>query len=376
MAAAWYNYLRNGETEMMTTSPVIPESARRYTPADVIQQHATLAEAHRHPKPSLTRYTAYFMDDVVKRRGRESAIAMFHPASGSDPLKAAEDWLHRVGDDLRQAVTFQVTRDMSDAVTAMYRKSTAAGSHVIHADELPAPAGFLWLDRPADMLDRKGRVVRHRAISWATIPVTAGDGVTKQGLRLIFWSDARIPDEWTDETSESRARWRDPAFLTRVEDEIGRLQLGHSQVIPFDEEFTYPDLGPADDHMAWLHVMFMVMETEIVARRRHGLPTPVRARVRKHLAGTGVTVITLRRVAHSSEASPGQHEVDWSCRWVVQGHYRHIDGAERHPGAPLDSDRRECAVCAHRLAWIPAHVKGPDGKPVKTSVDTVYRLSR
>jgi hypothetical protein len=123
--------------------------------------------------------------------------------------------------------------------------------------------------------------------------------------------------------------------------------------------------------LAWLEQKVATVSEESVhrARRREFAKATGRANV-------GVRVVQLRR-AEARESAPTclcghpyadhddggrcaepcacaafeQAKVHWSCRWVVDGHWRH------QPCGHLREERR--------LTWIDAYLKGPDGLPLK-----------
>lgn len=75
-----------------------------------------------------------------------------------------------------------------------------------------------------------------------------------------------------------------------------------------------------------------------------------------------INVVQLRRAERSSCGDVNEGgDVEWSCRWVVNGHWRN----QYHP-----SDGR------HELKYILPYVKGPDDKPLKVPKHTVYSVSR
>jgi len=74
-----------------------------------------------------------------------------------------------------------------------------------------------------------------------------------------------------------------------------------------------------------------------------------------------VKVVTLRRL-ETQPRPPGPGEpVDWSCRWIVDGHWRN----QYHP-----------STGRHELTYINPFVKGPADKPLKVSSATVYAVNR
>jgi hypothetical protein len=80
-----------------------------------------------------------------------------------------------------------------------------------------------------------------------------------------------------------------------------------------------------------------------------------------------VKVIALRRkhVQHGAEEdmkSEGGEARDWSCQWVVSGHWRN---------QPVGPGRT-----ARKLTYINPFIKGPEGKPLKPEQKKVYAVMR
>jgi hypothetical protein len=105
---------------------------------------------------------------------------------------------------------------------------------------------------------------------------------------------------------------------------------------------------------AWLRQRILVSSDGPIERHRRKQI----ARDHNVLPPTDVKVIELRRVESHPHAGPGD-PVDWSCRWVVGGHWRnqpYKDGT--------------------RLRYILPYVKGPADKPLRIPAHTVYRVDR
>ena len=80
---------------------------------------------------------------------------------------------------------------------------------------------------------------------------------------------------------------------------------------------------------------------------------------RQGLTVSDVRVVTLRR-RDTSAALGAHHEVDWSHRWVVSGHWR---------------NQYLPSVDAHRLQWVAEYVKGPGDRPLVIK-DPIFRVAR
>ena len=74
-----------------------------------------------------------------------------------------------------------------------------------------------------------------------------------------------------------------------------------------------------------------------------------------------IHVVTLRRPVTKDETD-STREVDWQWRWWVRGHWRQqAVGPNRQDRAPV---------------WIMPYVKGPDDRPIKPNVPTIYNVTR
>jgi hypothetical protein len=79
--------------------------------------------------------------------------------------------------------------------------------------------------------------------------------------------------------------------------------------------------------------------------------------------GTSVSVIILRRKADTGlNPDDGRSGlVEWTCQWLVRGHWRQ----QFYPS------RME-----HRPLWIEPYTKGPEDKPFKSPADVVFAVVR
>jgi len=75
-----------------------------------------------------------------------------------------------------------------------------------------------------------------------------------------------------------------------------------------------------------------------------------------------IKVINLRRIEPQSDAaSVLSSPVDWSCRWIVDGHWRR----QWHP-----------SLNRHELTYIEPYIKGPEDRPLRITDGKVYSVSR
>ncbi len=75
-----------------------------------------------------------------------------------------------------------------------------------------------------------------------------------------------------------------------------------------------------------------------------------------------VKVVQLRRAESNPVSSIESGDpVEWSCRWIVSGHWR---------------NQYHASTGRHELQYILPYVKGPADKPLKVPAQTVYSVSR
>lgn len=341
-------------------------------PSQVIDLHARMYEGLARPERIWTQYMEGFMGDAL-RRGVESEQdayekwgVMFQPAV------TPEQYCTILARQLSAARTYQVTSQLTDVVTAVYEK-TASQVSSFQSEDVPWPAGFVYLDKPVTLLDRHGKPVMNRALSWnlelSRFEGDKKDAPLRPAVRIVCWSwwDDR-DDYWTPETGQ-------------VMREMGGLSLAHSVIMPFGVEYRTlaerrAEGAPGDDISRWLHALWLVMESEVPAMRRAAdIERHVHARALRSLNHADVTVVLLRRTASKGldEGDPGHRYVDWTHRWVVQGFWRHYH-KQAHHAAP-DQTRESCLVCGTRISWVRPHLRGPSDKPLKASPQ-LYRLAR
>lgn len=120
------------------------------------------------------------------------------------------------------------------------------------------------------------------------------------------------------------------------------------------------------DHeaMAKSFAMIEFMNLPLTQLAVERLDRPERRRMQKqNIPEPELRIITLRkRESESSSHNDPADRVDWSCRWIVGGHWR----KQWYPSSQT-----------HRPVFIVPYVKGPDDKPLKPdSGERVYVVAR
>ena len=141
---------------------------------------------------------------------------------------------------------------------------------------------------------------------------------------------------------------------------------------------------PVPDTTArWSHVLYTAWqlmaqdsktqwaEVEDVPRSRSGVKRDGRQGITASGSVRIVRVHPVRRpapaaVKEDAEASTGRREPSWSCRWPVRPYRRNTCLNPRAHGA---------GECSHEDRIVPGHIKGPEGKPLRTG-STVHLWDR
>jgi hypothetical protein len=356
----------------------------------ILDHHAALAARLRNPDDAMTDWWQYYMDTAwqtqVRRSGHGSS--MFWPAVPYDAEQIsygqARQTARLVAAGLREAETFQVTEQMVDRITADMATLPAEKISKFDLAALPSPAGFAWLDKPWRLgSSPRGTNFVTRAVSWQYIEVPTDTAGTVPAARVAMWA-------FIDDLPGPHAN-------ARLREDIGPLAQLYCDVIPFGMRFNTTLIGEDDPDtlvieitLSLIHMLWKYLGMTILTERRQAPISPQqRKRHRKTLRHGKVSIILLRREVHpyDPDAAPGHRDVDWSCRWPVDGHYRHLDGRRAHKGEAAgfarmwceDHQRRDCwhcEICGGPMCWIGDYLKGPPGKPLKPHGQKLYRLAR
>lgn len=311
---------------------------------------------------------AYSEDPAAPKFVRRSFATLFHPATDARAL------FELVRRPLFAAPAYQVTAEIVTAVNGMYRRTLEETEISLCEADLPSPSGYMNLDEPIVLTDAAGASAAVRLITWGPQSLEE-EGLVLPGMRITTWclaSDLNVV--------RYGPTWTYP------------MVMQHSQVVPYGRlmakyrwEVNVEDLGlkasagaGPDDFLLWAYILWMFMGTEIVAQEKPDGIRPFERRARRAGSNPAVRVIQLRRMRQGTH-EVGHREVDWTCRWVVQEFWRHLESyasqAESHQ-AKVTGAEKVCAVCGIRVTHVRAHVRGPEGLPLKAVPETVYRVSR
>jgi hypothetical protein len=310
---------------------------RHLTARQVLSLHAELQQQFAKPAPKLiSTMISYAHLDVAGHP--EWRASHLNPATDFNDLSP---WLRTFSTDLAKAKTYQATAEMVELAQKLTQANSAIAELV--EEELPSPAGFLWLDRavPRPSGDDNGRPpVMFHAISWARVPdlkmQIAGSSIvlSTPGIRIREWGYDNSIDVYPR-----------PLHL------MGQTMLAISSGV--STRLT--------SHLL-LHMLWILMDTEVIATTRQRPDRHTLQKTSSLKNSRDVTVITLARARHPKKDDEDHRHVDWSCTWLVRGHKRKAPN-----GGTFRDGRTE--------TWVKPYLKGPDGMPLRAS-DILYRLSQ
>lgn len=355
-------------------------------PGEVLDIQRSMADRYSTGQGRVDRYMHYFMNSAwVTMHGR--AVGMFYPVvtPGTRQITTlqARDMNRLFGNAMKNAQPYQVTAEMVDAMRGTYSNSVKYVEHIDLA-EMPSENGFAWLDESWGIHDMNGLMFYVRVVQWEYMTcATSGTETDMTDKAVQDWPCVRITlwshtdDDFEHEGESGVVGKLSTLDKTRTNAELGVMQIVHTAVIPFGLRFDKPDDDGVESFLGLVHILWMFMGMEISSVTRQRVARHFQRRALKTLKHGDVTVVLLRRISHITVPAAGHEHVDWSCRWVVQGHYRHVSPPEDykpHRGVPVGVDRT-CAACEGRLTWVAPYLKGPDGQPLKVST-TLMKLAR
>jgi hypothetical protein len=356
-------------------------------PGEVLDLHQRLYQAARYPTPhfrsAINRLYAAVQDEMYDADGTPRASpwhTMFAPA------RSGEEFLVLISSPLYGAPSYQVTAEMVQTVSALYAKTLKAVTHMKETD-LPTPTGFIYLDEPVSLTDVDGSVLLTRAFSWGpqTLAMAFREEPrdssrviveTRDGVRLTAWCAYEDPDSTLTREAMAAAKFFEDTPLV----------LSHSVFVPFGQQLALRDPKTddvtEDDIVRWMHTLWMFMETEAVVASRPPVERHARKRGLRTINQGEVRVVMLRRTRSEGSEPPGSHiSIEWSCRWVVQGHDRHLEDyrpayGQHEARGYMDGEVRRCRVCGGRTTFVRPYIKGPDGLPLKAPAGELFKVAR
>lgn len=355
-------------------TPLVPGHDCAATAEHVLDAHAALHDHLARPNPGVLLFFRQFAE-IAEREAASTGPdwgfgkQLLYPFYDPDRPEGDPGWPGKLAGAIARglftATTYQVTAAMCEVAEATYA-ATAARAVTFEASDLPGDTGFLWLDKPFRRTDDGGAITSGRAVTW-TPQAMRISGASYPGTRLCVW---------TDYAAEDSAGYS-PRSLDLLRS-LGPLVMSMTVVIPFGRYGAVAASSGDTSPLHYVHALWLLLGTEIAAASRPPVGRGARRRAARSIKQNEVTVVTLRRArGPGGDGEAGHRDVDWSCRWLVRGFWRHLedyaDTAPRHEARGDGSGF--CTACAARVTWVRPHVRGPEDRPLRAT-RTVYRLSR
>lgn len=220
----------------------------------------------------------------------------------------------------------------------------------------PTRHGFCWMEDSLGVLDVVTNVyIGAHAFQWGetehgldviafpVIGISTGTGISR-GMNLLCQYAWDKQDHSKDQTTQAVITGN--AHRNSVADTHSELIMRwHNQFKKF------------------VISLFWFAEQRISQTPELHIPRPTARRWEK---ATGqeppmLRVVQLRAAEPASHKDGASEPVDWQCRWIVRGHWRNQWYRSEQKNKPL---------------FVPAHVKGPADKPLKTPKHTIFSVSR
>lgn len=258
------------------------------------------------------------------------------------PFMTKEAQLYRISDDMSSLIEYSAARFEDD--------------DTFDVDNAPSRYGMARFDRPLPMINTEGQTYLCHWIMW---------GISGQSALCFFINDLQTePDDigkiimaqadWHRNNGRHIGRW---GLLTGFAMATGavvgpRRTNGNAQriaeLIEAGQEVHQPTTV-----LRYVHALWLQMQQKITTVEPEHVRKTTAQVARNRGVEPRVVAVNLRRPAGGNAQPAGTSNIEWSRRWVVNGHWRW----QAH------GPRREL----RRRIWISDFIKGPEGKPLIVS---------
>jgi len=200
-------------------------------------------------------------------------------------------------------------------------------------------AGFFWFARCLRLADG-GPVRGLRAVAWRLEP---------DGLWVVWYCEV----ESGQTVPIAIMQWL-------AQEPFGKVAAD----VEADAPPEYRQDGTAAAYRQWLAFTAAAcafLEQRILVTRPVRPARATRRRLPVPLRDDWLRVVALRRRVALGPAPMGHADVDWSCRWLVRGHWR---------------EQWFPSVGRHRPIFILPYEKGPEDRPLKMPGATIFAVRR
>lgn len=302
-----------------------------------------------------------------------------------EPQKAQEMLAHQISDEpdvfgrhlvssairsLKYGQTFYVSPNITSLlgnVTAQNPPEMTLGS-----EDLPAPTGWCWFDGDLGYRDPREPEARLRCVSWVMLYINHlnVNGVPSSAPSYDGWLTNALPSSWVGIQVIPWYAQLGPSVVS-VSPYSGPILGLNATRTTMPERAFNGDLISEHQRTDAMYLSDLFYVLTAFCRQRI-LVTPSE-RAERHAAKRAlrdgwaneplIRVVQLRRTERQGyQPSDTAEHRDYSCQWVVRGHWRQQACGEGHK--------------ERRPLWITPYVKGPEDKPLKAPRATVFAVAR
>jgi hypothetical protein len=325
-------------------------------PEDVVDAQADLLHRLQQPGSILTQFIA----SVVSMQIYNEEEDKLHPDAVMKLLVPG----------LRVAYPYHVTRDMAKLV--QYAASQLEETDRFDRTLAPTQAGFAYFEGGLPIKEVRGRTELIHWMVWnpAQVMTNALTGKTESTTAVWLFNDSNEPDQVTSTFPEGDAVW--------AHEKLGRWSFMSLHPL-FEDQRMGPPMVPSEDEeqrarlleagivdpqatnvLRLVHAFWLLLNQKVTVVNAHRLPRHAAKRAERLSLKSSVTVVKLRTLVYP-EREDGHSTVNWTCRFIVRGHWRwQVYG----PGKTL-----------RKRIWVHPFIKGDPDLPLKAG-GIVYGLHR
>lgn len=336
--------------------PTIP----RLTYGELLDERTRQAESYATPV-GRTISEALFASIVASNGRREGVV----------PNRWGWEQFHEACQTRFTGEMVYVTDEM--ARLADYAAASLPDQVTFTRDMLPSPFGFVRLEQPRYSVEKAGRRTGAIAYGWAPMACRVeerddtgeiiGEHVVA-GLYVMMFAHAK---DKKDEINLTLVTYEGAGDIFRAQP----YHWSHSFPMPFGESGKWP--GWTDQK--FLIALFRLMQQEVGVSVREQPDRASRRRAARAGLPTDLHVVRLRRPRYVGEPAEGHGMREWTCRWFVRFHWRHLDRPTEHSdgGQWCERHDRTCYLVA-----INPYLKNADRDdlPIRDPDRTFTVLSR
>lgn len=291
-------------------------------------------------------WASFWTSDYGRRlyEGIERAIAKKRRNAGE---RGTEDTTHDeeiiIIMPLLNGECFYWSRAMVDLVTIAAQSLPDTWS--LMKQDIPAPCGFFWFAKEPEIEFRGIRAFGWTVLSVkgniAAVHIPRDNGAMPDFNTLALITFVSNPDFPKPLPCFSRMNVGQSLSAKRLEQSDYAVSINANP-----GEFTYDYQG-----LRLFAAMLSFIQQKILVTTRYATSRATRRRAisAKRSVDADINIIKLRSVLHPTNKVEGL-PVEWSCQWIVHGHWR---------------DQWFPSIGKHRPIWLNPYLKGPEGKPLR-----------